>query len=802
MKLKTSLYTFLFAGIIGCAGLEALGQSASADSIRVTFDRYRKNALQEKLYLQTDRPNYLTGETLWFKVMVIDGSFHRPVTTSKVAYIEILDRFNQPVLQTKVSLRDGQGAGSVFLTASLSSGNYQVRAYTNWMKNFDEAFFFSKTITILNTFRKIESEATASSTPALDAQFFPEGGNLISGITGKVAFRVVNQNGTGINFKGYLLNEHQDTVARFAPHKFGIGHFTFTPSAGHTYRAVIREASGKITAVKFPVVADKGYALRVVDTTASEISISVSANLGEAQTSFAVFIHARNIIARFETGSLHDNQATLHISKRDLPDGISHVTLFDQNMNAACERLYFKKPENMLAVSAETDQQRYANRRRVTLDLQTMLADQPKAAALAVSVYKMDSLPEFQQSITDYLWLTSDLKGSVESPSYYFSADTPEVKEAQDNLMLTHGWRRFVWSDITKKQVTHFTYLPEYRNHIIQGVVRSTDGKPAFGILTYLASPGKTIRLYSSRSNAEGEVFYEMQHFEGNTRIIVQTNPATDSTYRIDILSPFPVQKGQPVIPPVMLTPASASSLSDRSMAMQVQDVYFGAQQDAHVQPSVLADTTAFFGKPDEVYFLDAFTRFPVMEEVMREYVPGVMVRKRKDGFHFLVLDNVNRKVFDETPLILLDGVPLFDADEIMSFDPLKIKKLEVMTRQYYLGPLWLRGIVSYTTYAGDLSGFTLQPRSLRMNYEGLQLQREFFSPRYESPKQRESRMPDQRTLLYWNPYVSTDATGKQRIDFFTSDVPGQYRVVVEGITPDGRAGSASHTFFVSEVNH
>jgi hypothetical protein len=147
--------------------------------------------------------------------------------------------------------------------------------------------------------------------------------------------------------------------------------------------------------------------------------------------------------------------------------------------------------------------------------------------------------------------------------------------------------------------------------------------------------------------------------------------------------------------------------------------------------------------------------------------------------------------------MILLDGIPLFDVDQIMDFDPLLVKKLEVLNRRYYMGILSLPGIVSYTTYTGDLAGFELDPKSIKLDYEGLQLQREFYVPKYETPKERGTRLPDQRTLLHWAPDVVSSKDGKQRIEFYTSDMAGNYRIVVEGLTKDGLTGSATGTFSV-----
>jgi hypothetical protein len=190
------------------------------------------------------------------------------------------------------------------------------------------------------------------------------------------------------------------------------------------------------------------------------------------------------------------------------------------------------------------------------------------------------------------------------------------------------------------------------------------------------------------------------------------------------------------------------------------------------------------------------------MEEVMREYVPGVHVRKRKDGFHFLVADKINGGLLEADPLVLLDGVPVFDINKIMSYDPLKIKKLEVVERKYYSDQLYLPGIVSYSTYNGDLAGFELDPRSVSINYEGLQLEREFYTPQYDSQKKRAARLPDQRTLLYWTPEVYVDKNGKCELEFYTSDIPGNYRVVVEGLDSDGYAGNAIYNFTVKRFDH
>ncbi len=208
-------------------------------------------------------------------------------------------------------------------------------------------------------------------------------------------------------------------------------------------------------------------------------------------------------------------------------------------------------------------------------------------------------------------------------------------------------------------------------------------------------------------------------------------------------------------------------------------------------------DSTAFYGTPDKKYFLDDYTRFVTMEEVMREYVEEVRVRKQKDKFRFDVWNKPYGDFFENKPLVLFDGIPVFDVDKIIAFDPLKVKKLEVVARKYTLDSVVQTGILSYTTYQGDLAGFQLDPNALVLEYPGLQLQREFYSPVYETAAQQESRTPDFRDLLFWSPSVKTNEEGKKQVDFYTSDLPGEYIIFVQGITADGIAGSAVSRFSV-----
>jgi hypothetical protein len=231
------------------------------------------------------------------------------------------------------------------------------------------------------------------------------------------------------------------------------------------------------------------------------------------------------------------------------------------------------------------------------------------------------------------------------------------------------------------------------------------------------------------------------------------------------------------------------NALQAHSLGIQVLNIYSSNNIKRFYDPAV--DSSAFYGKPYKTYKLDDFTRFTTMEEDLREYVSEDNIVRSKGRFHIKVLND--RGFLDGDPLVLLDGVPIFDINKIFAVDPLKVKKLEVIRERFFYGQSAQEGIFSFTTYKGDLAGVELDPKAVVIDYEGLQLHRQFYSPVYDTEAQTASRIPDFRNLLYWTPSVSSDG----KVSFYTSDQAGKYIGVIQGITGNGDAGSQYFSFEV-----
>jgi hypothetical protein len=790
MKRTTTFLLFLLS-------LAVHAQEPVPAALRNDLDFYRSSRLQEKLFVHTDKEFYLTGEICWFKVYAVDGVTHRPLDLSKVAYLEWLDKNNKPVLQAKIGLGKGHGDGSLYLPMTLRSGNYKLRAYTNWMKNYGVDWYFEKEMTIVNARRSAETPVTPIPLQ-YHVSFFPEGGHLVESLENKIAFRITDQYERGVECSGVTTEDEQDTIARFRPYRFGIGSFQLTPRPGHHYRSVFRLADGTAVTALLPAADKDGFVMNVSPDGRDRFRVEIRSAVSNAEV--YLIAHTRGTVRLSAVNRLQDGKTSFLVDRDSLGDGVSQLTIFDAARSPVCERLVFNYPEHPLHLTGSTDRTVYSTRQKISL--QVSAADEtskPVTADCSLSVFRVDSMQTVPAGhIADYLWLSADLKGRIESPEYYF--DHPEDRLAMDNLMLSHGWRRFRWEEVRRHASPYFEFPPEYNGAIISGRLMDTrTNSPVKGLVqAYLSVPGTRTQFTSAYCDSVGGIRFELKDFYGSQEIIVQTF-SQDSLQRVDIFNPFSETYTDKPLSPFALSVRDSAALAGKSLATQIQSRYGGVRLKSFHLPAS-DDTTVFYYKPDYRYLLDDYTRFTTMEEVLREYVKLMLVQRRKGHYHLPLYDFSNQWFFDKDPLVLLDGVPVSDLDQFMALDPLKLRCLETVQRTFILGGTSYSGIMNWTTFKGDLGGYILDPHATVVDYEGLQLQREFYSPSYAAPDETGRHLPDFRNVLYWTPSLpATDAQGKGKsaLDFYSSDIPGRYVVVIEGLTADGSAGSSLTSFEV-----
>lgn len=781
---RTKILTVLFL----CLTNFAFSQNNELADVLAKFNTYSRDNLHEKVFIHTDKETYLSNEILWVKIYSINEMLHTPMALSKVVYIELLDATQASVLQTKVELVNGKGQGSIDISR-MATGAYRMRAYTRWMMNFDKRYFFEKDIAIINA-QGVPTEKKTTESVAIKVDFFPEGGNLVQGLSNTVGFKIMDAYGKGLQATGAIVDQNNTPVVAFEPLTVGIGKFTFVPQKGFQYKAIITH-KGEVTTHTLPEIDATGYSMKVTGN--EKLSITVSRKDAPVESDYVLLLaHTRQQVKSVLVAYFKDNKAFFTIDKNKLGDGVSHITLFDRLKNPICERLVFKKPNNQLVIDSKPQAYQFTSRDEVKVTITTRTSKaEPVAANMSFSMYALDSLQAIPQAmgIASYAYLVSDLGDRIEQPDFYFLQNDSISIQAVDNLMLTHGWRKFEWTKVMHADTPPLRYEPEYEGHVVTGVARDeANGAWADTAKVFLSVPGRNPIFHVVKTDRKGNFRFAVNELYGINPVILQA-----SGYGVQLNDPFDLRRSDFPLQDFSPGRATEQTLTVNSIHTQVERAFHNP--DSFTRTA--RDTVRFYGRPTITYQLDDYVRFPTLEDVFREYVPGIIVRRHAKKAQLYVLNNASQLFFEQEPLILLDGMPVLDTDMLLHTDAATVKKVSMVYQKFSIGMVTCNGILDVSTYRGNFGGFDIDPKALVIDYEGLQKMRTFKSPDYSIAANKESRMPDFRNVLHWQPDVDTDNNGTQVLRFYTSDKKGNFIGVLHGITSNGLMGSRTFTITV-----
>ncbi|MGZ3814972.1 MAG: hypothetical protein ACXVA0_24775, partial [Mucilaginibacter sp.] len=448
---------------------------------------FNKTHYIEKAYLHFDKPYYDSGDTMYFKAYVTIGEQHQLTGLSGVLHVDLINTHNKIDQSIKLQLVNGVAWGDFALQDSLPSGNYRVRAYTQWMRNGDEGYLFYKTIPIgsvkqFNTAHKDSLKTKKPLSETTDVQFFPEGGNLVTDVYSKIAFKAVGPNGLGVNINGVIVDNENFEAAKFSSSHLGMGGFNIGPVEGRTYRAKVTYPDGSEKIIDLPAHKPNGITLSVSEDSLDMIFLQVRAdhlyyeeNKGKR---FVVLIYSGGS-ATTAAGKLESGGLIFKLPQSRLKTGVAKASLFTETGEPLCERLFFvQNPDLNLEISS--DKPSYAKREKVHITLNSLnnegLASSGNFSVAVTDETKVPIDENDETTILTNLLLTSELKGYVEQPNYYF-LNNGNVKSDLDLLMLTQGFRRFEWKKLLNNEYPPFTW-PAEKALEISGTAKSLLGKP------------------------------------------------------------------------------------------------------------------------------------------------------------------------------------------------------------------------------------------------------------------------------------------------------------------------------------
>ncbi len=868
----------------------------SFEEIIARFQRFGKEYPQEKVYLHLDKPYYAAGEDAWFKAYLVNANVHTPSQLSKVLYVELVNPEDSVYSRVAVEVQNGLGHGDFALPDTIPAGQYRLRAYTSWMQNFDEEYFFHQNLTIYNprmedvvpsmafevkpqsngdsvqvslslknhqgepltntpftyltrTGRKTSSrrkgatnaqgisrftlflpegedrqnaklqltvaeglEPYEKSFPIPlpntkpDLQFFPEGGNLIAGMWNVVGFKAVDASGLGTDVAGAIYDQTGKKVTDFESLKFGMGRIRFMPFKGMKYEARLSLPNGSFAVYPLPAAKEQGILMTVDNSNLENIKLKVYL-LGFADgvnrpRNLHFLGQSRGEMCFKGSGSTDKDLVVVEVPRKSFPDGVSQITLFSDTGEPLAERLIFVNQGRQLQLSLTSDKTTYKPREKVTMRLQAKdEAGNPVAGNFSLAVTDQQKImPEANGgNILTNLLLTSDLRGHIEQPGYYFSGQDPEAAMALDNLMLTQGWRRFVWQDLLQNKPPQLTH-PIEQALTVKGTVLKTSGKPEPNAVVNLFELGNIAGMLIDTTDAQGRFMFGVAGLDDSARIVVKALSAKGKN-ALEVM----LEKGLPltlVKPRAPLAPPPGPF--SQELARYLQGNREQLKLDQLSGKSILLNTVnirARKQKEGEDYFSRGLYSMPDRSIKAADLPPGMNLISSLQGRIpgvYVAGDQISMRG-GGTPLFLLDGMPI-EIEFIRTLSMSEVDRVDVLmpgASSAVYGSQGGNGVIAVSLKRGGSTRPDFSRWRGVASYKGVRYQtaREFYMPRYDAPA--ETELPDLRSTIFWAPTITTNASGTAEWTFFAADAVTTYQAVVEGITGRGQIGRGLATLQV-----
>ena len=522
---------YILVLFILCFKLDAYsqGENPVTDNIVSGLKTLSGNHIIERAYLHFDKPWYMAGDTMYFKAYVTLGEHTDLSKASGILHVDLIDPNNSILSSIKLPLGNGITWGDFSIPVSYRAGNYRVRAWTNYMQNAPD-YFFDKTITISSPISAATSNVTAQNEKP-DLQFFPEGGELVDFMGSKVAFKALAPSGLGISVKGVIVDNAGKQVETFSSNHLGMGTFTLLPEEGKSYKARVTFADGSQNTFDLPQAINKGILLAVKDTL-DKLSVEVHSNKAyfqdNANKNISLVIYGSGYVNTVNT-KLDSRRLSMDIPNSQFPSGVVQITLFSSDGKPLSERLVFLKNPDLVNLTLASNKTSYGKRDRVSFTMNAKTKGVEAEGHFSVSVIDEGRVPfdeNKETTILTYLLLSSELRGYIEQPNYYFKNDNGETTADLDALMLTQGYRRFAWKDLLNGETAKFNFEPE-RALEITGIAKTESGTPVSDMDVMLTTSTSQGGMMGDKTGPDGKFKFVLQPFADSSLFILQATGST-----------------------------------------------------------------------------------------------------------------------------------------------------------------------------------------------------------------------------------------------------------------------------------
>ncbi len=773
-------------------------------------DRFQ--ALAPVLFVHIDKPLYATGDRLWLSAYLLDAATNRRPLGETAIHVDLQTAGGKLVQHQWLRVIDGRAAGNFRLSDSLASGTYRLRAYTD-EDDGQRRPAFDRTVAIYNIIQGNTPKSADKAQPPVDVQLLPEGGRWVIGLPSRIGIKVVGPDAHGVLLAGRIVSDEGMVICPFATNAMGMSSVVMTPLTGRKYYAEI-SPNNQPQLVPLPVAEPEGLTLSAdVVSDTSRLALTIQSTSRAATDSVYILIQQQGRLVDQQKILLQNGVARVSLPAITFPAGLNQITLYDATARPQAERLIFL-PERVppIRVIMGLNKTRYQPREKAILSVNLNDDGLPVASALSVSITDVGQLPEDTAAATihAHLLLTGELRGRVERPNFYGQNNSLPTRRALDDLLLTQGWRRVSGTSATELlggvslmgRVLNAKNQPVAGAQIIvastvpeQSFVRSagTDERGRFRLAGFAIAD--TLKLMTQITDRQ------LKDIPGKDAHLVLEGPETawepDTIHTLPDWATLRTQLDE-----ARTRQDGNGDLYRDKTAKLLKEVIVRARKPEE-RPDDIRRMSLHSGADATLVFDDKSPRFTNLYEMIRGKVAGVSVTQSLTGNYQVVIRGLGTIIGNPQALFLMDGMSIQDNDgtALLTFNPNDIDRIEVLKNAGTAGIYGLRGgngvIAFYSKRFRPGQAATTEKSGMKtlqvIGYPSVE--REFYVPRYESAladRPNESQPDslgrvDRRDVLYWKPLLQTDVQGRSQLIFPLSDVVRMIRVIVQGVSSDGR---------------
>ena len=774
-------------------------------NIKSSLDRFYSKYPQQKVYLHLNKSSYVAGENIWFKAYVVDGINHLPDTLSSNLYIELITSDKTVNGIKRIRLVNGFGYGEFILNDTVPEGLYQIRSYTNWMRNFNTDYYFTHNFTVSNpgfkyyiskkeaTHNKRITKRAVKKSRSFDIQFFPEGGDLVDNIESVVGFKAINKSGKSIKVKGEVYDSDKNRVVSFNSFHNGMGSFRFKPEINKKYYALVTSEQAGDVKIDLPKSLERGVVMTVDNINDNYILIDLKSNRPKTNDRLANEIiltgQVRGKIFYSSIINLASNHAGVKIEKDIFPTGILQFTVFSHRYAPLAERLVFINHYDDIKfnINVKHSNLKINDSLQIFIDVLDARGN-PLQSNISLSLLDAESVNayNYDNSIVSNLLLTSDLKGYIENPGYYFQNNSDKTRKALDYLMLTQGWRRFIWKEVINNEYPEINH--DFEKHItIEGRITSE----------FFNIPLKDCNIKLTILDRYNDVFIdssgEKGYFKFNNMIYYDTVNVKIEAWRQNdrksLLIVLPSEEPAEInnyYGDNKLT--TISERDEKSHRLKMNREIKKAMMEKEKEEKEINKLESIYGEPDFVITSDEISSgYSNVLQVLQGRVAGVSVIGNR-----VTIRGVNTFFGSSDPLYLIDGISVSDVSAVLAIPVEDVDRIEILKgpRAAIFGSRAANGVIAVYTKRGTF----MIKGVIEFEMLGYSTPKNFYQPKY-SIKDASHKGLHKHSTVFWEPDIQTGSTGKAKINLNIPDTIKKYQIIIEGVSYQGHPGSANLLF-------